>query len=126
DVYFETAVMVIALVNLGRWLEARARGQTSQAIRALMELQARTARIIQDGQERDVPVESVGVGDLVRVRPGEKIAVDGIVVDGSSTVDESMLTGESMPVEKKPGDMVFGATLNGSGTVLFQAQKVGR
>ena len=110
--YFETAVIVIALVLLGRWLEARAKQQTGAAIKALMGLQARTARVLRDGVEVDVPVEEVAVGDLVRVRPGEKVPVDGVVIEGRSALDESMLTGESLPVEKGPGDTVIGATLN--------------
>ncbi|MBX5490782.1 MAG: copper-translocating P-type ATPase [Chloroflexi bacterium] len=124
--YYETAVIIIALILLGRWLEARARKQTSAAIQALMGLQARTARVLRDGIEQDVPVEAVVVGDLVRVRPGEKVPVDGVVVEGRSTVDESMLTGESLPVEKGPGDTVIGATLNKTGSFVFRATKVGR
>ncbi len=124
--YYETAVIIIALILMGRWLEARARGQTSAAIRVLMGLQARTARVIREGIEQDVPVEQVAVGDLVRVRPGEKVPVDGVVTEGRSTVDESMLTGESMPTEKAPGDQVIGATLNRTGTFVFRATKVGR
>ena len=126
EVYYETAVIIIALILMGRWLEARARGRASAAIKALMGLRARTARVIRDGRELDVPIEQVLVGDLVRVRPGEKVPVDGLVREGVSSVDESMLTGESLPVEKRPGDPVVGATLNKSGTFLFEAQKVGR
>ncbi|MER3439209.1 MAG: heavy metal translocating P-type ATPase, partial [Chloroflexota bacterium] len=111
---------------MGRWLEARAKKQTSAAIKALMGLQAKTARVIRGGIEQDVPVETVQVGDLVRVRPGEKIPVDGVVVEGRSSVDESMLTGESLPVEKGPGDEVIGATLNTTGTFIFRATKVGK
>jgi len=124
--YYETATIIIALILLGRWLEARARKQTGAAIQALMGLQARTARVLRDGVEQDVPVEAVVVGDLVRVRPGEKIPVDGVVVEGRSTVDESMLTGESLPVEKGPGDPVIGATLNRTGSFVFRATRVGR
>ena len=124
--YFETAVIVIALVLLGRWLEARARLQTGAAIKALMGLQARTARVMRDGVENDVPVEQVPVGDLVRVRPGEKVPVDGVVTEGRSALDESMLTGESLPVEKGPGDPVIGATLNRTGCFVFRATRVGR
>ena len=124
--YYESAVLIIALILLGRWLEARAKGQTSAAIKALMGLQARTARVIRDGVERDVPVERVVVGDLVRVRPGEKAPVDGTVTEGRSTMDESMLTGESLPVEKGPGDAVIGATINKTGSVVFRATKVGK
>ncbi len=124
--YYETAVIIIALILLGRWLEARAKKQTSAAIRALMGLQAKTARVIRDGVERDVPIEEVRVGDLVRVRPGEKVAVDGEVTEGRSALDESMLTGESLPVDKGRGDAVIGATLNTSGSFVFRATKVGR
>ncbi|MDQ3491629.1 MAG: heavy metal translocating P-type ATPase [Chloroflexota bacterium] len=123
--YFETAAIIIALILLGRWLEARAKKQTGAAIRALMGLQARTARVVRDGREVDVPIEDVRVGELVRVRPGEKVPVDGIVREGRSTLDESMLTGESLPVEKAPGDGVIGATLNRTGSFLFEATKVG-
>src|SRR5215211_7947424 len=111
DLYFETSVIIIALILMGRWLEARAKKQTGAAIKALMGLQAKTARVIRDGVERDVPVEQVVTGDLVRVRPGEKVPVDGVVVEGRTALDESMLTGESLPVEKGPGDAVIGATL---------------
>jgi Cu+-exporting ATPase len=114
------------LIKLGKYLEARAKGRTSEAIKKLMGLQAKTAHIIQDGKEIEVPVEEVNVGDIVVVRPGEKIPVDGIVVEGSSSVDESMLTGESLPVEKKPGDQVIGATLNRLGLIKFEAVKVGK
>jgi Cu+-exporting ATPase len=124
--YYETAVIIIALILLGRWLEERAKGQTSAAIKALMGLQARTARVVRDGGEQDIPIEAVRVGDLVRVRPGEKVPVDGIVTEGRSALDESMLTGESLPVEKGPGDEVIGATLNGSGSFIFRAARVGR
>jgi P-type Cu+ transporter len=124
--YFETSVIIVALILMGRWLEARAKGQTSAAIAALMGLQPRTARVIRDGVERDVPIESVQVGDEIRVRPGEKIPVDGVVVEGRSSVDESMLTGESLPVEKQAGDWVIGATLNASGSFVFRATRVGR
>jgi Cu+-exporting ATPase len=124
-VYFETVAILHTLIILGRYLEARAKGRTSEAIKTLMGLQARTARVIRQGEELDVPAEEVGVGDLVVVRPGEKIPVDGIVVDGASAVDESMLTGESLPVEKRTGAEVFGATLNRTGTFRFRATKVG-
>ncbi len=124
--YFESAVIIIALVLLGRWLEARAKRSTGEAIKALMGLQAKTARVIRGGVEQDIPVEQVVVGDLVRVRPGEKIPVDGVVRDGMSTVDESMLTGESMPVEKTEGETVFGATINRTGSFVFEATRVGR
>jgi Cu+-exporting ATPase len=125
-VYFEAASVIIALVLLGRLLEARAKGQTSDAIRRLIGLQAKTARVLRDGQETDIPVEEVVPGDVVVVRPGEKIAVDGVVTDGASAVDESLLTGESLPVEKVSGDEVFGATVNGTGSFRFRATKVGK
>ena len=118
--------MVIALVVLGQALELRARGRTSEAIKKLMGLQARTARIIRDGQELDIPVEEVLVGDVVQVRPGEKVPVDGLILEGSSAVDESMLTGESLPVSKKVGDEVIGATLNKTGAFTFRTTKVGK
>jgi Cu+-exporting ATPase len=124
--YFESSVIIIALVLLGRWLEARAKRATGEAIKALMGLQAKTARVIRGGVEQDVPVEEVIVGDLVRVRPGEKIPVDGVVREGRSSIDESMLTGESLPVEKAPGETVFGATINRTGSFVFEATKVGR
>ncbi|HZO32337.1 MAG TPA: heavy metal translocating P-type ATPase [Chloroflexota bacterium] len=123
--YYETAVIIVALILMGRWLEARAKKQTGAAIKALMGLQAKTARVIRDGQDLDVPVETVQVGDLVRVRPGEKVPVDGVVVEGRSALDESLLTGESLPVEKALGDEVIGATLNKTGSFVFRASKVG-
>jgi P-type Cu+ transporter len=126
NLYFETAIIIIALILLGRWLEARAKKQTGAAIEALMGLQARTARVIRGGVERDVPIDSVQVGDLVRVRPGEKVPVDGVIEDGQSAVDESMLTGESLPVEKGTGDTVIGATLNRTGSFVFRATRVGK
>ena len=124
-VYYETAVIIIGLILLGRFLEARAKGQTSDAMKKLMGLQAKTARVVRDDVELDVPVESVLAGDVVMVRPGEKIPVDGVVLDGRSTVDESMLTGESIPVEKGPGDEVIGATLNKTGSFRFRATRRG-
>jgi Cu+-exporting ATPase len=124
--YYDTAAVIIALILLGRYLEARARGQASDAIRRLMGLQARTARVVRAGAEIDVPVDTVVVGDVVVVRPGEKIPVDGVVQSGRSAVDESMLTGESLPVEKGPGDEVIGATLNRTGSFRFTATRVGR
>jgi len=123
--YYETAAIIIALILLGRWMEARAMKQMSAAIKALMGLQAKTARVIRGGAEQDVPIEAVRAGDLVRVRPGEKVPVDGLVVEGASAVDESMLTGESLPVEKAPGDTVIGATFNKTGSFIFRATKVG-
>lgn len=125
-VYFETAAVIVTLVRLGKFLEARARGMTSDAIRKLMGLQSKTARVIRDGQEREVPVEEVQLGDIILVRPGERIPVDGVVIEGRSTVDESMLTGESLPVEKKPGDSVIGGTLNKQGFLRFEATRVGK
>jgi P-type Cu+ transporter len=124
--YFEVSAILITLVILGKTLEARAKGQTSEAIKKLMGLQAKTARIIRNGQELDIPIEEVVVGDLVLVRPGEKIPVDGVVREGSSAVDEAMLTGESIPVDKKPGDMLIGATINKNGALKFEATKVGK
>ena len=123
--YYESAVIIIALILMGRWLEARAKKRTGEAIKALMGLQAKTARVIRDGVEQDVPIEQVVAGDLVRVRPGEKVPVDGVVTEGRSALDESMLTGESLPVEKGPGDTVIGATLNKTGSFVFRATKVG-
>ncbi len=125
-VYFEAASVIIALILLGRMLEARAKGQTSDAIRRLVGLQAKTARVVRDGREMDIVVEEVVPGDILIVRPGEKIPVDGTVQEGSSAIDESMLTGESLPVEKRSGDEVFGATLNKTGSFRFQATKVGK
>lgn len=125
-VYFEAASVIIALILLGRMLESRAKGRTGEAIRRLMGLQAKTARVVREGVEEDIPAEEVVPGDLVVVRPGEKLAVDGTVENGSSAVDESMLTGESLPVEKKAGDEVFGATINRTGSFRFRATKVGR
>ena len=125
-VYFETAAVIITLIRLGKFLEARAKGRTSEAIKKLMGLRARTARVVRSGQEAEVRVDEVVVSDVVIVRPGEKIPVDGVVVEGRSAVDESMLTGESLPVEKGPGDPVIGATLNKLGTLRFEATKVGK
>lgn len=125
EVYFETAAVIITLILMGRLLEARARSQTSGAIRALMDLQAKTARVIKDGKEQDVPLEQVQVGDVLLVRPGEKVPVDGQVIEGASRVDESMLTGEALPVEKQAGDTVIGATLNKSGSFQMKATKIG-
>jgi Cu+-exporting ATPase len=125
-VYFEAASVIIALLLLGRLLEARARGKTSEAIKRLMGLQPRTARVVREaGREVDIPVEEVSVGDTVIVRPGERIPVDGVVLEGASSVNESMLTGESMPVDKTAGANVFGATINGTGSFKFRATKIG-
>jgi Cu+-exporting ATPase len=125
-VYYEAASVIIALVLLGRMLESRAKGRTSDAIRRLVGLQPKTARVVRAGAEADLPVEEVVPGDVVVVRPGEKVPVDGVVTEGASAVDESMLTGESLPVEKAPGDEVFGATLNRTGAFRFRATKVGK
>jgi Cu+-exporting ATPase len=125
-VYYETAAVIITLIKLGKYLEARAKGRTSEAIKKLMALRAKTARLIREGQEIEIPIDEVRVGDLVLVRPGEKIPVDGVVIEGRSAVDESMLTGESLPVEKGPGDAVIGATLNKLGLFKFEATKVGK
>lgn len=125
-VYYDTAAIIITLIILGRLLEARARGQTSEAIRKLMGLRAKTARVLRHGTATDLPVEAVEIGDLVLVRPGEKLPVDGSIVDGHSTLDESMLTGESLPVDKGPGADVFGATLNKTGSFTLRATRVGK
>ncbi|MCP4539547.1 MAG: copper-translocating P-type ATPase [Chloroflexi bacterium] len=124
-VYFETSAIIITLIKLGKLLEARAKGQTGEAIRKLMGLRAKMARIVRDGAEVDVPVEQVRVGDLVVARPGERIPVDGVVVEGHSAVDESMLTGEPIPVDKSTGDEVIGATINKQGLLKFEATRVG-
>jgi P-type Cu+ transporter len=124
--YFETAAVIITLIVLGKLMEARAKGRTSDAIKKLMSLQARTARVVRDGVEHELPAEDVLVGDLVVVRPGEKFPVDGVVVEGRSSADESMLTGESLPVEKYPGQPVAGATLNRQGLIKFEATRVGK
>ena len=124
-VYFEAAVIIIGMVNLGQALEQKARGRTSQAIRRLLDLQQKTARIVRDGEEIDVPIGAVVEGDLVRVRPGEQIAVDGIVEQGQTNIDESMLTGEPVPVSKINGDEVSAGTLNKTGSVLYRATRVG-
>jgi Cu+-exporting ATPase len=126
ETYFDSATIIIGLILLGRWLEARAKFQTTGAIKTLMGLAPRTARVLRDGAEIDIPIEQVLVLDIVRVRPGEKVPVDGRVVDGRSSIDESMLTGESLPVEKTPGDEVIGGTINSSGSFTFEATKVGQ
>ncbi|HHH49305.1 MAG TPA: copper-translocating P-type ATPase [Gammaproteobacteria bacterium] len=123
--YFEAAAIIIALINLGGALEMRARGKTSEAIKRLIGLAPKTARVVREGRELDVPIEQVGLGETLRVRPGEKIPVDGVIIDGHTTVDESMLTGEPMPVTKKAGDEVVGGTLNKAGSFLMQAKRVG-
>lgn len=124
--YFETAAVIITLIKVGKYLEARAKGRTSEAIRELLELRPPTARVIRDEVETEIPVSAVVSGDLIVVRPGEKIPVDGIVEDGQSAVDESMLTGESLPVDKSPGDEVIGATMNTMGLLRMRATKVGK
>lgn len=125
-VYFETAAMIITLIRIGKFLEARAKGHTSDAIKRLLNLQAKTARVVRDGQEIEVKIEDVKAGDTLIAHPGEKIAVDGVILDGSSSVDESMLTGESLPVEKGIGDDVFGGALNKMGMIKYEATKVGK
>ncbi|MBI2880232.1 MAG: copper-translocating P-type ATPase [Candidatus Tectomicrobia bacterium] len=125
-VYFETAAVIITLILMGRLLEALAKRRTSQAIKKLLGLRPKTARVVRDGTGRDIPVDEVRVGDLVVVRPGEKVPVDGVVREGWSSLDESMLTGESLPVEKVPGDEVIGGTLNKMGSFTFEARKVGK
>ena len=124
--YYDTAVVLMTLIVLGRWLEARARGHTSDAIRRLVALAPKTARVLRDGRETDIPVALIVAGDLLRVRPGERIAVDGEVVEGASAVDESMLTGESLPVEKRPDSRVIGGTVNRMGSFTFRATRVGK
>jgi len=124
--FYDVVAVVIALVVLGQALELRAKGQSSSAIKKLLGLQAKTARVIRDGKEMDLPVEEVLVGDVIQVRPGEKIPVDGVIVEGSSAVDESMLTGESLPTSKKMGDEVIGATINKTGAFKFRTTKVGK
>lgn len=126
EVYYETAAIVITLILLGRLFENRARGQTSEAIRKLIGLQARDARVIRDGIEMDIPIQEVQINDVILVRPGEKIPVDGEVIEGTSTIDEAMVTGESLPVKKQAGDEVIGATINKTGSFKFRATRVGR
>lgn len=126
DVYYESAAVIITLILLGQLLEHQARGKTSEAIRKLMGLQAKTARVVREGKEVDIPLEAVNVGDIIIVRPGEKIPVDGELIEGGSTIDESMVTGESVPVEKQPGDDIIGATINKTGSFKFRASRVGK
>ncbi len=126
DLYFEAGAVIITLILLGKYFEAVAKGKTSEAIKKLMGLQAKTARVVVNGIEKDIPVEEVEVGFIIVVRPGEKIPVDGKIIEGNSSVDESMLTGESLPVEKKAGDSVIGATINKFGTFKFEATKIGK
>ena len=124
--YFEAAVVILAFINLGTALETLARGKTSSAIRQLIGLQPRTARVIRNAEEIDIPIEQVGLGDILRVRPGDKIAVDGILLEGHSTINEAMLTGEPIPVEKIVGSEVVAGTINQSGSFLFKATRIGR
>ena len=126
EVYYETATVIIGLILSGRWLETRARMQTGAAIKSLMNLAPKSATVMRNGVETEVPVESISVGDLIKVRPGEQIATDGVVILGQSAIDESLLTGESVPVDKEPGDSVIGATINTTGTLQFRATKVGQ
>jgi Cu+-exporting ATPase len=126
QVYFDMASIIIAIILLGRLLEARAKGQTSDAIKKLIGMQAKTARVVRQGREQDIPVEEVVVGDTIIVRPGEKVPVDGIIKEDSSSLDESMVTGESLPVEKGTGDQVIGATINKTGSFRFEATKIGK
>ena len=126
NVYYETSAVIITLIMLGKFLEARARGKTSEALKALMGLRAKTARIIRDGVETEIDIEQVAVGDTVVVRPGEKVPVDGIISEGRSALDESMITGESMPVSKGPGDEVIGATINKEGLLQFRGHQGGK
>ena len=125
DLYYDTAALIVAFLLLGRYFEAKARGRATSAIRKLLELGAKDARLVIDGDEQMVPVDRVGVDDVVRVRPGEKVPVDGVVIEGMSAVDESMLTGESIPIDKKPGDAVAGATINRQGVLTLRATAVG-
>jgi Cu+-exporting ATPase len=126
NVYFDTSAAIITLILLGRYLEARAKGQTSEAIKKLIGLQPKTAIVFRNGQEQQIPIEEVVTGDLIQVKPGERVPVDGIVREGYSSLDESMITGESIPVEKKPGDEVIGATINKTGSFKFEATKIGK
>lgn len=126
ELYFEAAAVIITLILLGKYLEAVAKGKTSEAIKKLMGLQAKTARVIRNGVEEDIPIEEVEIGEVIIVRPGEKVPVDGKIIEGNSTIDEAMLTGESLPVEKKVGDTVIGATINKFGAFKFEALKVGK
>ncbi|WP_049972092.1 heavy metal translocating P-type ATPase [Haladaptatus cibarius] len=123
--YFDSAVLILVFITMGNWLEARSKGRASDALRELLELEADTAVVVEDGEEREIPLDEVEVGDRLRVRPGEKIPTDGVVVDGESAVDESMVTGESVPVEKEEGDEVIGATINENGVLTVRATKIG-
>lgn len=124
--YFDTAAIIIGLILLGRYFEAKAKAGTSEAIKKLIGLQAKTARVVKDGKDIDLPIEQVKIGDVIRVRPGEKIPVDGIILEGQSSVDESMISGESLPVDKVKGEIVVGATMNKTGSFTFSATKIGK
>ncbi|MCU6361302.1 HAD-IC family P-type ATPase, partial [Enterobacter quasiroggenkampii] len=124
--YYESAGVILTLITLGKYFEAVSKGKTSDAIKKLMGLAPKTAHILRDGAEIEVPVDAVQLDDIVIVRPGDKIPVDGVIVSGSSSVDEAMLTGESLPVEKKVGDAVIGASINKNGSFQFKATKVGK
>lgn len=126
DLYFEASAVIITLIVLGKLFEVRAKGKTSQAIQKLLDLQAKTARVIRDGVEQEIPIEEVLVGDIISIRPGEKVPVDGEIVEGQSAVDESMLTGESIPIDKVAGDTVIGATVNENGSLQIEATKIGK
>jgi Cu+-exporting ATPase len=126
ETYFDSAAVIIGLILFGRWLEARAKGRAAGAVKALMRLQPATARVLREGGEREVPIDQVVVGELVRVRPGDRVPVDGVLIEGASAIDESMVTGESLPVEKTVGDRVIGATMNASGSFVMRAERVGR
>ena len=126
ETYFDSAAVIIGLILFGRWLEARAKSEAAGAVRALLELRPDTARVLREGGEQEVPIDQVVVGDLVRVRPGDRVPVDGVLIDGASALDESMLTGESLPVEKAAGDRAIGATINTSGSFVMRAERVGR
>ncbi|MGZ6371785.1 MAG: copper-translocating P-type ATPase, partial [Candidatus Limnocylindria bacterium] len=125
ETYYDSAAVIIGLVLLGRWLEARAKSQAAGAVKALLRLRPTTARVLRDGREADLPIDQVRPGDLVRVRPGERVPADGALIEGSSAVDESMLTGESIPVDKRAGDAVIGATMNASGSFVMRVERVG-
>src|SRR4029078_9633715 len=125
DVYYEAVIIIIAFVLTGNALEARAKGRTAAALRGLIQLQPRTARVLRDGQDLDIPIEAVRPGDEIIVRPGERVPVDGVVSSGQSAMDESMLTGEPMPVAKETGDRSIGGTVNGSGALRFRATTLG-
>src|SRR5699024_2364858 len=126
ELYFEASAVIITLIVLGKLFEVRAKGKTSQAIQKLLDLQAKTARVIRDGVEQEIPIEEVITGDTILVKPGEKIPVEGEIIDGQSVIDESMLTGESSPIDKTRGDAVIGATINKNGALQIAATKVGK